>query len=444
MLERMTTPVPPFPALLTHNDPPSTLENRTVRDALSEIYTKIAGIDAELARLQSAKEKLERFRDQHEGAVSAIRCVPNEILSEIMTHCWASRSRKEPAEAQRSAIVLASVCSRWRAAALSTHQLWTTVLSKRPHDFPALKHLMLSRSGDYSLKLHIYGSDLGELTDDSWPLIEAIKPHLHRVCHISAESRNLTINMLSPTPPLQRLHTVKFAFSADQYELFQVFQTCPVLEDVDVKLCVSADRGPNQGSFYEMPKLRRLFVTYVRDPSRFFEHLIAPNLAEVGTVVMGSEPWPITGVTDLLQRSKCCLKKMNLDWPAPTAIELCQLFDSVSNLEEISINGLSSMKRLIYEHLTVRKEHPTRLRELKTLITSDFTGYFCVDSLHAMLTSRLLECPLSKVVVEYLYIRPDFEEILSEFGRVIEGAQRLEYALEFQEEKVVFNIDILQ
>lgn len=83
-LEEVATPIAPFPDLLTHNHSPSDIEERTIRDILPGVCVKISMIDAELersARLQAAKQKLEQFRDQHEGAISSLRRVPNEILT---------------------------------------------------------------------------------------------------------------------------------------------------------------------------------------------------------------------------------------------------------------------------------------------------------------------------------------------------------------------------
>ncbi|KII87665.1 hypothetical protein PLICRDRAFT_141587, partial [Plicaturopsis crispa FD-325 SS-3] len=97
----------------------------------------VAHIDVEVARMRDALDRavtrrqlLVGFLQDHTGPLADIRRVPPEILSEIFLQSIS------PAEEQtsfmrhsgRTPMILAQVCRRWRAVALSTSRLWSTII----------------------------------------------------------------------------------------------------------------------------------------------------------------------------------------------------------------------------------------------------------------------------------------------------------------------------
>lgn len=430
-LEDISTPEAPFPELLNHNHAPSHLEARVIRDALSEIFIKISRIDAELIRLQSAKEKLQRFKYQHEVIVSPLRRFPNEILFEIMEHCWTNQRLEEPAQAQRSAIALASVCSRWRAVALSTPQLWTTVICNHSNHCLPLTRLMLSRSGDCNLEWHVYAQDDGYTS----PVIEALRPHLRRLGYFFSKNSNQTIDTLALRTSFQRLRTIRLTCGLSQYRIFRIFQNCPVLEDAEVEM-----RERDQTGACNMLELRRLHLSYYDDPSEFFGRITTPNLVELTSVSMGSENWPAKSVTSFLRRSKCSLRKLGLARTNSMPRRIWLLLDSVPHLEELVIDESSETDDGIFEYLAANRT----LAELRTLTVRDNEDDFYVRGLHTMLTLRLddFNCPLSNVVIEFRNETPGLQMLRSKFGSLIEDAKRLGYVLSFRDDNgLVLNVE---
>lgn len=431
MLKEFTTPIPPFPALLTHNHPPSDIETRSIQEALSRVYVEISKIDVELARLQFVKEELEQFRNQHEGAVSSLRRIPNEIICEFMEHYRTSHICEEPTQAQRSTMVLASVCSRWRAAALSTPQLWTTVVySHSDHCLP-LTQLMLSRSGDCKIELYLRGH-IGYLPGNHYdqPSISAINSSAYRLGRISSEKYSLRMPLLGLRPPFGQLHTIKLLFDMNESEIFHIFQNCPVLEDAEIKMRATLPGGLNKALLHIMPQLLRLHVIYRTDPSAFFEHITTPNLTDLCTTLVGMDRWPLPGITDLLHRSQCSLTKLGLAFTdeGSDQAELLHMFNFIPYLEELTIDEHGWTDGAIYNQLTVRIAHPTQLPDLKTLVVRHDAKKMHAESIHAMLVSRSAGCPISKVVLRFPKELPSFRT--QEFRSLSADAKLLGYTLE--------------
>lgn len=421
-------PIPPFPALLTHNHPPSNFEEQSIKQILSSVHQKISRIDVELARLQAVKETLQRFREQQERIVSLVRRIPHEIICEIMKQSWAGYNREEPAQAQKVAVILASVCSYWRAVALSTSELWTMLVYKHTNQCLLLTQLMLSRSGDRKLQLHICAYPSGNAK--TFPLLHTINHDLDRIHHLSlGEFRILG----AFTPPFQCLRTIKFTFDMAVYDLFQFLLNCPVLEDAEVLTWTNIEGSFGEASTHDMPKLRRLSITYDGNPSALFEHITTPNLVELRTVMSGAEFWPPGNVTDFLRRSNFSLKKLDLDYTGSNPVEMFQLLNTVPHLEELSINEQGETTKATYEYLTVRGvKHPVHLPNLTKLVVYSDPKYTHPDSLHAMLVSRSADFPLSHV--EIILSRNLSNPGKARFKCLIQDADRLGYILGFRDD----------
>lgn len=95
--------------------------------------------------------------DAQRKILSAVRCIPNEILAEIMSQVHGSSSY-EVLDINEVPWALTRVCSRWRLVAASTPSLWSPIVVSRtlrhlPKDPMSLLQTALNRSGNSSLRI---------------------------------------------------------------------------------------------------------------------------------------------------------------------------------------------------------------------------------------------------------------------------------------------------
>ncbi|KZP22087.1 hypothetical protein FIBSPDRAFT_715910, partial [Athelia psychrophila] len=83
----------------------------------------VSQLDQDILRLENTLHELRHKRDEmhsfamaHKGLISPIRLVPPEIITEVFLH--------SAGEDFGSPLLFASICSRWRAIALASSQLW--------------------------------------------------------------------------------------------------------------------------------------------------------------------------------------------------------------------------------------------------------------------------------------------------------------------------------
>ncbi|KAF9059701.1 hypothetical protein BDP27DRAFT_1340957 [Rhodocollybia butyracea] len=121
------------PASVQPDEVTSVLENiqRDLEDYESEIYR--------LERLRQEKERLEQYATRLRSLLSPFRKVPDEILRRIFDDCCDMNSFRvvhprnwlpvHTSQALRSkpALVISSVCSRWRRNALSMPVIWSRI-----------------------------------------------------------------------------------------------------------------------------------------------------------------------------------------------------------------------------------------------------------------------------------------------------------------------------
>ena len=114
---------------------PSPAEEIQIRDAISQVESRINGIDAATAQIQlllsnlaEQRARVQAYRDKHKVLVAPVWHIPPEILSYIFVLCL---SHRPPNEINRSSLkrslTLTRVNQYWRQVALSTPQLWTTI-----------------------------------------------------------------------------------------------------------------------------------------------------------------------------------------------------------------------------------------------------------------------------------------------------------------------------
>ena len=132
--EPLTSPVQHLLSKTVRHSPSPT-EEILIRDAISQVESRINGIDVTTAKIQlllsnlaEQRAKVQAYRDKHKVLVAPVWHIPPEILSYIFV---LSLSHRPPNEINRSSLkrslLLARVNQYWRHVALSTPQLWTTI-----------------------------------------------------------------------------------------------------------------------------------------------------------------------------------------------------------------------------------------------------------------------------------------------------------------------------
>lgn len=110
---------------------------------------------------------------------SSIQAIPPEILGQIFINCLADEHCKILPRKTTAPLLVAQVCSIWRTVALSTPQLWSSMLITFPMQ-ERLANAWLSRSGGLPLKIGI------ESESYDWPgvFLDILARHSHRICDL--------------------------------------------------------------------------------------------------------------------------------------------------------------------------------------------------------------------------------------------------------------------
>ncbi|KAF6745480.1 hypothetical protein DFP72DRAFT_925843 [Ephemerocybe angulata] len=137
--------------VLLSNDVPDTAEVGALKKENVELKR-------EARKLRMALGEIEARIDQRNGALSAIRRVPLEVLGQIFTFTLGAPTPLD--EGVREELLnLGRVCQKWRDASLLTHELWSGV-SVHPRNLRGSYDKIetwLSRAGSVPKSLHLLG-----------------------------------------------------------------------------------------------------------------------------------------------------------------------------------------------------------------------------------------------------------------------------------------------
>ncbi|KAJ3548004.1 hypothetical protein NMY22_g1438 [Coprinellus aureogranulatus] len=126
-------PKSPFTSLLYTNHAPTEQERTLIREYLSDWEGQIAQLERSERTMSDSippqgrplKELLEIVA-AHRALLAPSRRVPDDILREIFLQCLPT-NHNATISARDPPLLVRQVCSRWRAIALSTPRLWSTI-----------------------------------------------------------------------------------------------------------------------------------------------------------------------------------------------------------------------------------------------------------------------------------------------------------------------------
>ncbi|KAJ2918341.1 hypothetical protein MD484_g2120, partial [Candolleomyces efflorescens] len=164
--------VSPAPHLLETNEAPLPEEAASIGQCLPDVEDEIRTMESQISRVQSRllmlqlkHEELKSFAHKHRGVLSPVRRLFPELLSEIFS--WCPRGgpvqhnivkTPDSFDPLHGPLLLAQICHSWRAVALTTPNLWTTIrIVLRPQSKHRIEllELFLSRSRDCDLTIGV-------------------------------------------------------------------------------------------------------------------------------------------------------------------------------------------------------------------------------------------------------------------------------------------------
>ncbi|KAF7986270.1 hypothetical protein HWV62_35190 [Athelia sp. TMB] len=232
----------PVSSIYTRNNAPLDPEEETkVRSALLLADRETARINKALLQLKAAQDTLRNQRDLLEvfsstyaPLVSVLRRLPREILADIFLYLRPDEQSFDSPDLRRTVMLPSHVCRRWREIALSTPELWTTVIFVITPEVDIKRKLDCAKAWITRGRQHFLSVS-----------ISCIMPKK------SARVWRALLNILVPT--CGRWKNAKI--STWTSELLYLKDGIPNLESLDIRI------GENEIDVFEVaPNLRRLRV----------------------------------------------------------------------------------------------------------------------------------------------------------------------------------------
>ncbi|KAJ7483463.1 hypothetical protein FB451DRAFT_1364382 [Mycena latifolia] len=393
--------------LLSTNAAPEGPELAFVHSVVSNTGARLADVENEISRLQARLQQLEEERAKlssyyarNNAILSPLRRMPPEVLGEIFS--WTLPPDRHGFERLKfntnsSPWLLAQISSRWRAVALSTPSLWSSIVINYTdqHSNP-LSRVKTQIERAHKLPIYFYGTEKW-MSQPQIEMFSCLAEHSARwdglFIELTSDLVPLLASLRDRVPSLRRLG-IQWDVPDSQagVESIDCFQTAPSLSNVDiynefgyvsipahqltrykldspwdvhtsilklaynlveVRIDISFDDAdwPEQ-HIMDLACLRRLYVS----DTGILNYLRTPALREVMMHVSVDEQW-IHPLEAFLARSSCTLQRLSLrGWPrtpataevlrkVPAIVELVILIDELDAGEEVN--------RLIF-HLTIR------------------------------------------------------------------------------------------
>ncbi|KAJ7167010.1 hypothetical protein C8R46DRAFT_1351205 [Mycena filopes] len=210
------------------NDPIPAFEARVARAWILKAEQETARMDQEIRDIESRRLELHRVLRIYRRALAPHKTLPVEILREIFGFCGGTANLNDIAALQSKDIrpALCGVCSRWRAVALATPELWSDVRvnlgdvrvnlgHRNPAQLLTALNLWLSRAGLHPVTLNIIGSQtLVKDSPERARIDQLIVEYSGRFRSLSLNSLPLGSTLFTTSPGLlEQLETLSLGIS---------------------------------------------------------------------------------------------------------------------------------------------------------------------------------------------------------------------------------------
>ncbi|KAK0485537.1 hypothetical protein EDD18DRAFT_1195905, partial [Armillaria luteobubalina] len=157
--------------LLQTNAPPTPIERNSLEATLSETPDRVAELDSLILSTRSLLHYLTKDRNKAlenqtnaKRILSPCRRLPTELLTEIFIRC--SPLCGPPLDPRALPWTLSQVCRKWRAVAIATHELWSTIYlpflddqfldESRMYEVACMLSVVLDRARPHDLEVIIW------------------------------------------------------------------------------------------------------------------------------------------------------------------------------------------------------------------------------------------------------------------------------------------------
>ncbi|KAF7364804.1 hypothetical protein MVEN_00350500 [Mycena venus] len=219
--------LPPFHDRIGTNYAPLAVEVAQIRQLLISPRSEIERIDHEIAQLEARRLRLSAYVSAHETLLAPIRQLPLDIIREIFIACM-PKDQNAVMSAQEAPLLLGRICSSWRAIALSTPRLWSSIHIAEPHDtIPQhvregclqLVKTWLARSGGLPLSISFHRFT----SSGPSPFFDTIESFAPRWKHISLSGQTRIQLTRADVPMLQSIEILDYAGGDDPPETHDFF-----------------------------------------------------------------------------------------------------------------------------------------------------------------------------------------------------------------------------
>jgi hypothetical protein len=381
--------------LLQNNQEPSQPEIVQIHELIKQAELKGSRLEAELRRINARIQK-------YKGLLAPDRRLPADVVAEIFLECLGDGQLSYTFPAARgvtTSLLLAHICSAWRAVAFSTARMWLSlhldVYRLSVESACALAKHWFSRSGE-ALPLSLTCCGPSTYT----PILEIVKAYASRWEKLSLDTSISSLRSISQTPIklFSLLDTLTLRFDAETpVSSVTIFGNASSLRRV-----ILPATEPREASF-ETWKAPIIFpwhqLTHYESghPSNSFESLqhlsLCPNLIECRMTVVGSM-WPeviilpvalpqlrllhLRGPGDMSSFfANLCLpvlsefkfKWLMVGWPSWPAEFSQMIRQSGCSIERFSVQNIFARPDVFIEALHMMPE----LRELELIQEPDWT-----------------------------------------------------------------------
>ncbi|KAF9239821.1 hypothetical protein BU15DRAFT_61745 [Melanogaster broomeanus] len=307
---------------------------------VSERNSQLSGLSCQIAQVESAMSKLVALRARleesrscvrdsmmaHHTLTSSVRRIPPEVLGEIFYHCLPGTPFLTPRNAE-CPMVLTQVCHLWRAVAMSSPRLWSSVtihLQKAlcTEILPGYD-TWLARAKGVPLSIRVLNNVDIVVTTTHITLPRFVVPRSLStgVAGYGKGPRPSTSSLDAVTLPWDQLTELNIHCPLVSGSVFlRILQLCNNMRSI-VASCLCADEEGLSELSATAPgsithhSLRRIEIKVIRaGVDQLFDALVLPALEELDICFCSRErdPWPHAQFMSLLTRSRCPLKQLTI------------------------------------------------------------------------------------------------------------------------------------